>query len=231
MPRPTAVFKINYHGHSCFSVSNDYLKLTVIFDPFEPRTGKFSLTGVQGDIVLCSHDHFDHNYWKGVAKWDAVHFVGLVGERNVKGVKISGILTYHDRSQGRERGQNSIYLIQMGDGIFVHLGDLGHVLDEKQVGEVLKFGRPHVVFVPVGGVYTIEPDEAVAVVKQINPHIAIPMHFHHKKLNQIVFRKLKPVDDFLSLWDGPVFDAKSSSIEINVDELPEETTVYVLSPP
>lgn len=61
------------------------------------------------------------------------------------------------------------------DGIkLCHLGDLGHTLTDKQLEEI---GKVDVLFIPVGGYYTINNEEAVKVVKQLNPKLTIPMHF------------------------------------------------------
>ena len=229
--RPTSIFEITWWGHSCFSIYNKAIGLTIVFDPFRRETGKFDLSGLKADIILCSHDHFDHANWQAVSKWDSQYFINLVGDRNVKDVKIRGIQTYHDKKKGKERGQNSIYVVGYGEGVFVHLGDLGHKLTSEQLEKISVFGRPHVLFIPTGGVYTIGPEEAVDVIKQINPHIAIPMHYYSDKLNQRVFGKLYRLDDFLDIWDGPVERVGSNKFELRLSNIPQQTTVYILASP
>jgi L-ascorbate metabolism protein UlaG (beta-lactamase superfamily) len=61
------------------------------------------------------------------------------------------------------------------DGInIVHLGDLGHMLTPAQIKEI---GKVDVLLIPVGGVYTINGDDAKKVVKQLKPKkYIIPMH-------------------------------------------------------
>ncbi|MHA1617603.1 MAG: MBL fold metallo-hydrolase [Candidatus Njordarchaeales archaeon] len=231
LDRPTSIFEIRWWGHACFSIYNKAIGLTIIFDPFRREIGKFSLEGLKGDIILCSHDHFDHANWQKVAKWDSQHFIGLVGDRNVKDVKIRGILTYHDDKRGKERGTNTVYVVGYGDGVFVHLGDLGHTLSQDHVERIRVFGRPHVLFIPIGGVFTIGPKEAVTVIRQVNPHIVIPMHYYSEKLNQRIFGKLHRLDDFLNVWGGPVEKVENNTFELNINEVPEEPTVYVLRQP
>ena len=231
MISPLSQFKITWHGHACFSIYNKALNLSVIFDPFKRETGRLMLPEEKGDIILCTHDHFDHNNCDAVAKWDSAKFIQLIGDRNVKDVKIRGVEAFHDEVKGKKRGPNAIYVVNMGEGVFVHLGDLGHILTEEQVNKINVFGRPHIVFVPVGGVYTIDPETAVFVIKQLNPRIAIPMHYYCEKLNPKIFSKLHRLEDFLSEWDGPIEKFETNAIEVNIHELPSDTTVYVLKYP
>ena len=224
-------FEIIWHGHSCFTVVEKKSGYTITFDPFKPETGKMKKPDVQSDLVLATHDHFDHANVEAVAKWDAVKLVGFIGDRSVAHVKIRGVETYHDEAGGSKRGINAVYVVSIDDAVFVHLGDLGHVLEDEQVSKINGFGRIDVLFVPVGGVYTIGPEDAVKVIKQLNPRIAVPMHYYNDMLNQTVFRNLAKLDDFLNLWDGPKKKINDSKFEIDTETLPEVTTLYVLKWP
>lgn len=227
MSTPMGIFTVTWHGHSCFSIYNRVLKKKIYIDPFGPNTGRLKLPRNDADLVLCTHDHFDHNNCEGVIRWDGVKIIGLIGDRNIMDIKIRGVEAYHDESGGRKRGRVSLYVVGYGDGVFIHLGDLGHILSDEEISRLQVFGRPHVVFVPVGGVYTIGPEEAVTVIRQLNPRVAVPMHYYSDKLNQAIFSKLLKVDDFLRIWDGPIKKFHTNEIEINVNELPKETTVYL----
>ena len=231
MSSPLAIFEISWHGHSCFSIYNRVLGIKIYIDPFGPNTGKMTLPKNDADLVLCTHDHFDHNNFEGVIKWDGVKLVGLIGDRNIMDIKLRGVEAYHDESKGKIRGKNSLYVIGYGDGVFIHLGDLGHILTDEEISRLQVFGRPHVLFIPVGGKYTIGPEEAVTVIRQINPNVAIPMHYYSEKLNQTIFSKLYRIEDFTRIWDGDIKEFDSNKIEIDVNNLPKETTVYVLRYP
>lgn len=224
-------FEITWHGHSCFSIVDKDSGFTLVFDPFKPETGRLPKPEIQADLVLASHNHFDHANVEAVAKWKAEKLVGFVGERSISNVKIRGVETFHDEAGGRQRGSNSVYVVKFGDGIFVHLGDLGHVLEEEQVSKINGFGRIDVLFIPVGGIYTIGPEEAVKVIKQLNPRVAIPMHYYDERLNKQVFKNLAKVDKFLELWDGPLKKLNENRVEITTELLPEVSSVYVLRPP
>ncbi len=141
--------RIEWLGHACFFIETKN-KVKIIIDPYDPSLGYAPITE-EADIVLVSHDHFDHNYVEGVK---GNPFVVLTPElRTVKGVTISAVELFHDKSGGRDRGKTLAFIID-SDGLrLVHLGDLGHVPTRVQLD---KFGKVDVLFVPVGGFYTID---------------------------------------------------------------------------
>jgi L-ascorbate metabolism protein UlaG (beta-lactamase superfamily) len=59
-----------------------------------------------------------------------------------------------------------------------------------------RLGNVDILFLPVGGFYTIDASEAWQLVKKIEPRRVIPMHYNHPKLNQNVFGNLTPVEEF-----------------------------------
>lgn len=133
---------------------------------------------IKDDIVLVSHDHDDHNNLEDVNP--EAFLINNPGEYEKKGIAIRGISSYHDKTEGKERGLNTIYVIKAEDMTICHLGDLGQEkLDEKQVEEI---GDIDILLVPVGGNYTINYKEAVGVIGQIEPKIIIPMHYKIKDL-------------------------------------------------
>ena len=97
------------------------------------------------------------------------------GEYEIKGVFINGIASFHDDKEGKERGQNTIYLIEAEGIRFCHLGDLG----QKQLTDeqLEKIDVVDVLMIPVGGKYTIDSSQAQKIIGQIEPRIVIPMHF------------------------------------------------------
>ena len=96
------------------------------------------------------------------------------GEYEHRNLLITGVRTFHDGVRGAERGENVIFAVEI-DGVHVcHLGDLGHLLTEDELGEL---GPIDVLLVPAGGNFTISPAEAAEVVAQVSPKIVIPMHF------------------------------------------------------
>jgi len=222
--------KIIYWGHACFQVDILDKGITLVFDPFDPiTTGDLSLPEKTADIVLCSHEHFDHANWRPVIKTGGIHLIKFFGEKDVHGIKIVGVKTAHDDAGGRYRGLNSAYLVLVNNTKIIHLGDLGHILNNEQVSMLTRYGRPDILFIPIGSVYTIGPHEAIEIINQLNPRAVFPMHYNHPKLNQGIFGHLKTIDDFLKLWKGNVNKFDKNQIELDTNALPSETTVYVLT--
>ena len=82
--------------------------------------------------------------------------------------------------------------------------------------------------VPIGGVYTIGPQEAVKIVNQLEPKIVLPMHYYRKELNQKAFGELHPLSDFLREMEVSKAMTEQKLI-VKKDSLPEERSIIVLS--
>jgi len=143
--------------------------------------------------VTVSHLHADHNQ-TGLVK-NVRKVIDGPGEYEVMGVSVLGFTSFHDEKKGSLRGKNTIFVFE-ADGLrLAHLGDLGESLTHEQLSQL---GNIDVLFIPVGGEYTIGPKEAVRVVGEVDPFFIIPMHYQVPGLNKEAFAKLYPVTDFLS---------------------------------
>jgi L-ascorbate metabolism protein UlaG (beta-lactamase superfamily) len=214
--------KITWHGQSCFKLlvkSNNGDKIAILIDPFDKETG---LTPPRGnaDIVLITHEHHDHNNLKAVSGTPFV--INGPGEYDVKGVYIKGVYSYHDNNKGLDRGVNTIYVIESEDMKVCHLGDLGQ--KELADTQLEKIGEIDILMVPVGGTYTIDSEEAVKIINQVEPTIVIPMHYKIPGLSI----KLDEVKDFLK----EIGVQQETTEEFNVKKLDlgEEMKVVVLKP-
>jgi L-ascorbate metabolism protein UlaG (beta-lactamase superfamily) len=178
------------------------------------------------DIVLVSHGHRDHNNVKPVLGTDGQVLESFVGSKEVKGVTIKGVAAFHDNANGSRRGKNSIYTFGLDGVQFCHLGDLGHELPSSTVDDL---GKVDVLFVPVGGFFTIGPETATKVCDQLKPKIIVPMHYRMPGLRaRVMFGFLKTADDFLQ-GKNNVERIKGASVNIDENELPKETKIIVLS--
>lgn len=208
---------IRWIGHSCFTVTGSDATV-VVTDPYK-GTG-YSEEPVAGDVVTISHEHSDHNNTALVSGNPEI--VKGVGDHTAKGLTITGVAAYHDAEQGKKRGADTIMVWEQ-DGIrLVHLGDLGHLLTDD---EIQKIGKVDVLFIPVGGFFTIDAQEADQVVEQLKPKIVVPMHYRTDALVKQLADKLAPVDDFLK---GKQYEEKDV-LTLTKDALPEQTTYYKLS--
>lgn len=205
---------ITWLGHSSFRIKGK--NASIVTDPFDPSIG-LKFPKVEADIVTVSHDHQDHNR-KDLVGGSPKAVTGP-GEYEISDVSIFGIPAFHDSSSGQERGPNTIYTISIDDVHLCHLGDLGHKLTQDQLGEV---GSIDILFVPVGGVYTIDAQQALEVVTAIEPKVIIPMHYKVPGLKY----ELAEVSDFVKeLGMEPVRTEKYS---VTTDKLPEERQLIIL---
>ena len=102
------------------------------------------------------------------------------------------------------------------------MGDLGHELTSFQVNEIRSVD---VLFLPVGGFFTIGPKEAREVMESLNPRIAVPMHYRAPGMS-IMFRALKKVEDFTRPEDN-VRRLEGPTFTVTKAELPEKRVIIV----
>ena len=211
---------IYWYGQACFKLKGK--NTTVIIDPFDPEfTGLKVPKEFEADIVLKTHDHKDHNNVSAVGGSPRI-FEGP-GEYESKGVGVTGISSFHDDSEGSERGLNTIFNVIIDGLNVVHLGDLGQSsLTEEQVTEI---DTTDVLLIPVGSIYTIDAKAAAGIVSQLEPKIIIPMHYGG--VPGLKF-PLDPVDKFLKEM-GAESTTPIAKLSISKDKLPEEPQAIVLS--
>ncbi len=207
--------EISWFGQACFKLKGK--NASVLIDPYDPDfTGLKLPKDLSSDVVLVSHNHKDHNFTSHPMVFDKP------GEYEVGGVVITGVSAYHDNSEGSERGSNIIFHLFFDGLDIVHLGDLGQSkLSEEQVAQI---GQTDILFIPVGGIYTIDAEVASDIVSQLEPKIIIPMHYRIEGLKS----ELDGVDKFLKEMgaEGAVTQPKLS---ISKDKLPEEPQVILLN--
>lgn len=216
--------KVYFAGQSCFQISVSNSRdhsADIVIDPYDEKTG-FKLPNLSADIVLVTHNHHDHNNTKGVKGEPFV--VQGPGEYEVKEVFIKGIPSFHDDKNGKEKGQNTIYIIEAEELRFCHLGDLGQKeLTDEQVD---KIGQVDVLMIPVGGNYTIDSQMAQKIIGQIEPRIVIPMHYRFEKANP----DLDDVSKFLKTMGKPSITPQDKLI-VKDSTLPKEgMEIVVLNP-
>lgn len=211
---------ISWLGHSCFKIQDKTGTdgLTIITDPFNKEIG-LKVPNCEADIITVSHDHKDHNNVSALR--GTPYIINLAGEYDVKGILIRGVESFHDEKKGKERGNNIIYRMEV-DGISIsHLGDLGHVLDDKQL-EVLV--GTDILLIPIGGKFTLDAKKAVEVISQVEPRIVIPMHYNDGNVN---IPDLDSLEKFVKeMGIKPIEEEK---LKISKKDLPQEDMLlYIL---
>ncbi|HEX7392449.1 MAG TPA: metal-dependent hydrolase [Thermoplasmata archaeon] len=190
--------KLTWHGHSAFLIEgND----RVLIDPFFTgnSTAVVSPDKVDCDIICVTHGHGDHlgdavqiarrtgavvasilemsNYLERTGV-KAVGF-NLGGTVKIRNTSITMVPAFHSSSIGAPGLEFSAAMaagmvIDSGKTVY-HAGDTCVFGDMKLIGEMYK---PQVALLPIGGFFTMDPEQAAMAVKLIKPKIAIPMHYN-----------------------------------------------------
>jgi len=215
---------IFWHGQSCFEIITSPAKnsqVKIIIDPFSEEIG-LRPPKLEATLLLVTHQHYDHNNLKIVS--GSPFLIEGPGEYEIKNIFIKGISSWHDVSQGKERGENTIYTLETEEMRICHLGDLGQKeLTEEQLE---KIGDIDILMIPVGGVYTISGKEAVRIMSQIEPKITVPMHYQIPKLKI----KLDGLDEFLKPLGIKSIEPLNKLVIKKRDIPTEEAKIVVLKP-
>lgn len=213
--------KIKWLGHASFLITSDN-GTKIITDPYTPG-GPLNYGEIKepADIVTVSHAHFDHDNVAAVQGNPVV--VKEATPVEIKGIKFSGIPTYHDEATGSQRGSNIIFCFEVDDIKVCHLGDLGHSLSEKECADA---GSVDIILVPVGGNYTIDARVAAEVCGKLAPRVIIPMHYRNDRCSEF---PVAGVDEFLQGKEG-VSRLDTSEAEFKKGELPAATQIIVFKP-
>ncbi|MCX6092083.1 MAG: MBL fold metallo-hydrolase [Candidatus Bipolaricaulota bacterium] len=211
--------KITWIGHACFSI--EAKEGRIVTDPFIAEV-PYSFPAISADVVTVSHEHDDHNAVdRASGKPVAVRGVGT---HRVKGLEITGIASSHDAPGATKRGPNTIFVLTLEGLRLAHLGDLGRPLDEAQRAALKGV---QVLFLPVGGFYTIDATTAADVVRGLSDvRLVFPMHY---RTERIADWPIAPVDAFLRTMDN-ARHIESSTVALTKATLPKALEVWVLEP-
>jgi L-ascorbate metabolism protein UlaG (beta-lactamase superfamily) len=219
--------RARWFGQSAFLLTADE---RVFIDPFGPlppgRDWRFdypAIEGVEADLLLITHEHFDHSNADGVRSPEVIRSTAGTFESPVG--EVLGVAAEHDDAAGTQRGPNSIYVFSL-DGLRIcHLGDFGQASlrteQRRAIGEV------DVLFVPVGGGFTIGGEQAAGIAGELSPRLVVPMHFATPMADF-----LGGPEEFLDRVSGRV--ERPGGPEVEVGELlgtREEPVVALLDPP
>jgi L-ascorbate metabolism protein UlaG (beta-lactamase superfamily) len=226
---PPGKVTIRWHGQSFFDIQSSK-GTRIVIDPHAIEA--YGRQTLSADLILVSHFHTDHTQI-GVVQNQAQAKVlyGLKGSNRridwnpidemFRDVHVRTVGVYHDNVEGMERGKNAIFILEVDGLRIVHLGDLGHLLSDK---EIKKIGPVDVLMIPVGGVYTINGSEAKQVVEQLKPRqLILPMHYGTK-----VFPDLMPPDEFLEDQKN-VKKYATNQITVDATAKPSEPIIALLN--
>jgi L-ascorbate metabolism protein UlaG (beta-lactamase superfamily) len=144
------------------------------------------------DLILITHAHMDHFQPEEIERLrsaqtqivaprdvadeltGSVTSVAPGGSHEVAGVRFTTVPAYNvheERLEMHPRANAWVgYMIELGGAIYYHAGDTDHVPELDEI-------RPDVAFLPIGGTYTMDVDEAAGLARSIEPSLAVPFHY------------------------------------------------------
>lgn len=209
--------EFRWFGHNCFRIRAR--EATILTDPLDRSTG-YVMPKQTADVVTISHEDPGHSNLNAVKPEYQV--VRGPGEYEMHDIFVTGIRTYHDDAKGKERGYNTVYLIEVEGMVICHLGDLGHSLTEEQAEAM---SNVDVLLVPAGGGDVVSPIVAAEIVGQLEPKLVIPMQFR----NEIGDSKLGELTEFCKQL-GIEAPAPEEKISLRSSDLGETMRLVVLKP-
>lgn len=140
------------------------------------------------------------------------------GEFEVHHVLINGVQTYRDESSGADRGSNVSFVYELDNIRVAHLGDIGHLLTQAQIGD---FGQVDVACVPVGG--SMPAARVAELVAQLDSKYIVPMPMDGDGAGG------GELDRFLHEMSVAKGEPQPK-LTVTVSSMPAETTVVLLDP-
>jgi L-ascorbate metabolism protein UlaG (beta-lactamase superfamily) len=218
---------IRWYGQSAFLVEGEQ---SVFVDPFGDvgamagRGLEFRyppIEDVRADLLLVTHEHFDHNDVEAVGGDPVV--IRSAGTHESPVGEVVAVASEHDDVAGTARGSNLIMCFSVDGLRFCHLGDLGQAALRPEQVEAI--GAVDVLFLPAGDGPTIGGESSAGVVRALEPRLVVPMHFRTEAVNF-----LDPPDAFLEALGAPVARLEANELVVE-DALASGKQVALLSPP
>ena len=231
--------QIIYYGHSCFEFN--YEKYRILIDPFTPEWFDYVLPKGQFDKVFSTHDAKDHSYFEGLNISKLYLASGATDEFKIitedkssiqrgnvteligkKKFSYRSVASFHDEVQGQKNGVNGIICFDFNGIKIVHMGDIGHILEENQIKSI---GEVDILLIPVDSYYIIELEKAREIVNQLSPTIVIPMHYKTEKSSNKAYKE--DLDHFAKMFEN-VKKYTGSSLKVSRKKLNVEPQLLIL---
>ena len=191
--------KIKYFGHAGFQILSEKGKI-IIIDPWFTDNPMASCTAndiTKADLVLVTHDHFDHVgdaaqivkatgatlvgmpetvgrlMEDGVPESQIVYGMGMNigGTVQLDGICITMTQAFHSSQTAAPAG----YIIKLENGLTCyHAGDTGVFSSMEIFGKLYNID---LAMLPIGGVFTMDPSQAVMAARLLGVGKVIPMHY------------------------------------------------------
>lgn len=189
--------KLQYLAHACFMITTDE-GLKIVIDPWLDQNplAPIKSKDITADYIILSHAHGDHcGDTLKIASPDTTiiavsELASYFRDQPVKthAMQIGGSFTFEFGTvklvtaehgsmtfDGRYGGLAAGIILSIGGVTIYHMGDTGLFGDLKLIGEMHQIDY---LLVPMGGNFTMDPQDAALAVKWLRPRLTIPMHFN-----------------------------------------------------
>lgn len=179
---------IQWLGHASFLLEGDGKKIYI--DPYQ--IDKEPAFDDKADILLITHEHFDHCSPEDIRKVRRSDSTTLIPEScslefrgdarrvaegdiladglEIKGTRIEVVPAYNLDKPYHPRGLGVGYIIELGGLRIYHAGDSDFIPEMETISA-------DVALLPIGGTYTMNEEEAASAAAVISPGSVIPMHY------------------------------------------------------
>ncbi|HYG84245.1 MAG TPA: MBL fold metallo-hydrolase [Verrucomicrobiae bacterium] len=200
--------EIEYKGGNCVVI---YTKKSVLLiDPKIEALDNREIS-IKNSIQIATQEKF------GSSKAEGLQFESP-GEYEVANASIKGIAARTHLNDSEVKNA-TMYNIDMED---IRLGVIGHVAADISDEQLEELGTVDVLIIPVGGYgYTLEPHEAISLVKRIGPKVVIPTHYSDEETIYSIAQG--GLDSFLKELGAPTETVNKYKIKSTT--LPEVLTV------
>lgn len=171
--------EITWLGHASFKIKIPPseaigLEFVIYFDPYQVRSGE------KADLILITHRHHDHYDEKSIEVLRKKETQVLIGGTDIKeneekpigGFVVKAVPAYNLTKPFHPRGKGVGFVLQIDGKRIYHAGDT------DKIPEMSELGKIDLAFLPIGGTYTMNIQEAVEAVETIKSKVVIPMHYN-----------------------------------------------------
>ncbi|WP_160693254.1 MBL fold metallo-hydrolase [Clostridium sp. C2-6-12] len=161
--------QITWYGNSCFLIKTTIGK-RIILEPFNIIT-EYNSNLPKCDLIVTSRNY---NNLSLSRQHDLTQLINETGTFDIFNLKIEGINSFQDNYNGLKRGPNIIYIIKDNEYSLCHLGNLGHIPSSLVLDKIKNID---ILFVPIGGNFTLDGFNAAKLCTLIHPKYIIPMNY------------------------------------------------------
>ena len=182
--------KITHLEHASFRIEID--NYTIYIDPY--ASDDYSK---KADLILITHNHFDHLDLNKITQISTKNTIIILSKScetdatktlantkylspkekiTIDNIKIKATYSYNiNKPYHKKDTKNVGYIIDINNTKIYHAGDTDLIEELNDIKDI------DILFIPIGGTFTMDEIEAAKATNTIQPKIVIPMHYNYVK--------------------------------------------------